>query len=364
MVTEPEGTPENSKEVKAGAAEGGDPAVVAKKSEKIEDPQVESDRLVFTLRSGEHDRFLRVIKSEVVKIEEKEISPEITKWMHALLKKLGTERQRLTEMTRRVSASIRLKEFEYRKVMVNLEEEMRRKDSLLLQKNSLLANQKEQMAEMSKSIERLKHTLQTGPGNTQVKLKLDSIQQALDTSKEENQRLLQKVDELRSQLSAAQAESKVARGSIKTVTDVANLQDKNSALNQELEEYKKTNRQLAEQLTRAKQTKTLITPPTDETKRKLDAAMKLTAVARRESDEMKKKITALLQQEANLKAELHHQQTEVKKLQVAASKAGAAAERARKGGGGVLQRHQRQPRTPLIDECKSKECSDTEEGSG
>src|SRR5262249_9038614 len=152
------------------------------------------------------------------------------------------EKARISDLAKKLNLSFRAKEIEFRNLEYSLQDEIRRRDDQLKSKTSALVHAKEQIAQMSLSMERLKgKSAGAGGGvNGADKSKAEYLQKTLTVQRDENAKLQIKIEDLRNQLAAAQLAKKGVGGS----GDSKELFDKNQLLTKKLEELKRNSRDL------------------------------------------------------------------------------------------------------------------------
>jgi hypothetical protein len=210
------------------------------------------------------------------------------------------ERSRLIEATKRLNVTARVTELDNQSKVTALRESVKLKDLQLSRKDTELERVKNQLSRMSQD--------QTSEIN--YKQKLDSSQRLLQLSKEECSQLSKKIEELRNQLSAAQMNAKAQNA---PNAEFAALQVKYERIYRQAEEFKKANRQLIEHLGESRREPASPSRNSDELKNRLDAAMKIAMVSKREVEVMRNKIASLVQQETAYKAEINQLQAKLKK---------------------------------------------------
>jgi hypothetical protein len=265
------------------------------------------DDLVEELDGGQLDRTLARAQKEAAAIAKDSRSKQ---WVDGLMKELVAEKAGLRDMAQKLNQSIKLKEHEFKGQMQGLQEELRKRDEALKQKNTALNRAKEQLAVTSANLEKVKTSGAGGADEVQFKQKYGMTLKLLNATKDENQALQKKVDEFKTKLDAATMKSRGAASA-----EVAAAKTKADRLQRQVEEFKRTNHELAEKLNEANNSKkAAVVGNADELKKRLEAAVKMSTVAQKEADQLSLRVEELQREEARLKKELERANTELKFL--------------------------------------------------
>lgn len=182
------------------------------------------------------------IESTLSEIEEAE-GAKGKRWVDALSSELLQEKAKLAELQRNLAKQIRQRELEFKTAERSLKQELKRKDDLLGTRDTAIENKNEQIAQLNLAVER------AGAGAAdkeqgQAKLKLDRAQRLAQMKEEEAKALLGKVRDLENRLIISQA--KAQKG-----TDLQ-MQAKVQTLEKKVDEYKRVNQRLMENLNQTK----------------------------------------------------------------------------------------------------------------
>jgi hypothetical protein len=246
-------------------------------------------------------------------------STRAKRWVDGLMSELVAEKARLAEASKALNTSIRQKEIEFRTKETILTEELKRRDDLIRQKTNALNRLKDQLSQAAMSAERLKASKGGAGDDAHYKQKYGLVQKMLNSAKEENAELTEKIEDLKNQLMSAQLSSSKRQGP--SMTDFSALQAKYERSLRQADEFKKTNQQLLDKLAEAK--KERVQGGAEDTKKRLEAAMKMATNYQRDSEKLQVRVEEMQREHMRLQAELNKAQHELKSARVGA-KAGAA----------------------------------------
>lgn len=254
------------------------------------------------------------IQRDAVKIRD-EIKDERTKrWVDNLTRDLISEKSNLRETAKRISQSVRQKELEFKNKQVVLEEQVRKSDEALAQKTNALNRTREQLAQVTRSLDRLKTLSQEAADAAAFKQKYALAQKVLQSTKDENTSLLSKIDELRSQINTLQITNKARTTS---TADQAVLQSKYDRVAKQVEELKRQNVLLSKQVD-DRRTATNSTE-VDEVKKKLEQSNRINAVSKKENELLQSRIGKMQKDEKSLKIEIQRLQEALQNAQTLAA---------------------------------------------
>ncbi len=181
------------------------------------------------------------VEKEATEIKNEISSPRAKRWVDGLMGELVAEKSKLQDLAKKLTTSVRQKELEYKNKERIFQEELKKRDEILRQKNYALTRVKEQLGQSNIALERIKVTNQKSTEDAHYKQKYSTLQKLLTTSKNENIQLINKIDELRNQLNNSQLTAK-PRGP--SITDFATLQAKQERAVRQSDEFRKSNQQL------------------------------------------------------------------------------------------------------------------------
>lgn len=265
--------------------------------------EAEAASLMVEIQQGALSHTLNKAQEESAEIQSELKSSKAKRWVDGLMTDLVQERAKLQDMARKVNLSIRKKEHEFRSKEMVLQDEIRRRDEMIRQKTNTLNRTKEQVAQMTQALERVKLTAHSSQDDAGARQKLDITKKVLDKTKEENTRLNDKVEELKNQVAILQmkhAKKQPEKGELTVMQATIERQGK------QIEEFKKANGQLVEKFEKAKKEKyTEKDTNTEELKKRLEGAMKLVTTSKKENEKLLLKVEELQREEIRLKMELN-----------------------------------------------------------
>jgi hypothetical protein len=264
---------------------------------------VEMDKLDSTINKAQ---------DEIVEIKKDIGSPRAKKWVDNLMTDLVTEKSRLHEFAKGVSLTLRQKELEYKKKENGYQEELKRCEEMLRQKNYAMNRMKDQLNQLTVSYERLKAVGHSSTDETYIKQKYTHLQKVMNIVKEENAQLTRKLDELRGHLSSSQLASKVRA----TNSEVNTLQTRLDRTQKQVEELRKMNQQLMEKLTASVQRGRVSQPnrEVDELKKIVDGSMRMIVTHKKEIERLNARHEELNHEKLRLKVDLSRAQGELNRL--------------------------------------------------
>ena len=153
-----------------------------------------------------HQLHTRGLDSTISKIQQEAVSmkgdpahAKTHRWVEGLAGELISERARLNELSKKLNASLRHKEHEFRVKEQTLQQELLRRDETIRSKNAAMMRMKDQSAKLQMMVERMKLTTPAAEESA-TKHKYMQSQKLLVTSREENAELSKKADDLQHKL--------------------------------------------------------------------------------------------------------------------------------------------------------------------
>jgi hypothetical protein len=277
-----------------------------------------ANNLIVEISGGRLDRTLAKAQKEATEIAK---DSRAKKWVDGLMEELVQEKSRLHEMAKKLNQSIRQKEFSFRNQLQGMQEELRRRDDMIKQKNSALSRTKDQLAQANINMERVKSSTSSSGDDAHYKQKYTLNQKVLETVKNENELLRKKNDEIKLKLDQLSVKT---RGP--SFQDLQAMQQKAERLQRQLEEFKRSNAALNEKVNELQSAKKAKAGDPDDLKKRLDASVKIATIAQKESDQLRLRVEELQVEDGRLKKELEKAYADLKALK---TKAGAV------GGGGT-----------------------------
>ncbi len=264
------------------------PSEVTLNSSEIQNAAVQIDQM---MSKGVIDRVTR----EVATIQAEVKSPRVERWVETLVSELNAERARIVEVSKRLAASVRLKEQEFKNRENTLQQQIREKDAAIRSKTTQLIRAKDQAAKLQISLERVK--MGGGAGDdSALKFKLGQSQRMLQSARSENESLRLRHDELQAKL---QQLSDQSRQSVPAAS-FRQLQRQFDKQSRELEDLKRHGTPANE----------------DETRKNLEVAQRVALHQKKKSEQLE-----LVVQEQNV--ELERLKQEIERLRAARSSSAA-----------------------------------------
>ncbi len=237
-------------------------------------------------RSKKLDSTFKEIEDEVDKNKAK-------KWVETLSSELLQEKAKLNELQRNLSKQIRQRELEFKTAERALKQELKRREEQLRSKDTAIENKVEQIAQLNLAVERA-GTATADKESGQIKMKLDRAQRMAQMKEEEAKSLLVKVRDLENRLIIAQA--KAQKG-----TDLQ-MQTKVQTLEKKVDEYKRVNQRLMENLNQTKDKSN--DKELGDLRRKIDQLERQSGEAKKTMDKNAFKLKELQDTEKKLQADL------------------------------------------------------------
>ncbi len=277
-------------------------------------PENYSQKLLSELKSGAMGSTLAKAAEEFEAQMLKEMkSQKAVNWVSKLLSRLAEEKLELNKLARTIDQSIRAKEIVFQDKLEALQNEIKVKDAQITAKNTVIHRTKEQLTLATGTVDKLRalnqETTQTNAEEANFKQRYAMAQKLLSVARAENANLVKRVEDLRTKLSeqpTVQAVQKTASN------ETTVLQVKYERLTRQLEEFKKSNRQLQERLTTvAGKTSPGSAQENAELKKRLEAAMKLSSDRLQEAETLRARVTAYHKQEIRMKLEINRLQVQI-----------------------------------------------------
>ncbi|MEK6578137.1 MAG: hypothetical protein AABZ55_02825 [Bdellovibrionota bacterium] len=276
----------------------------------VEDVVVPTEKLVEEIQTGGLDRVISKAKSEVTAVHDQIADKKTKRWVSNLISELVKEKAMLNETARTLQTSYKAREMEFRRAEQSIKEELRRRDETLKQKTHAQEKLKDQISQLSFQLDKLKNAAASDVDG-HFKQKHEMSQKMLTLSRDENQRLTDRIEDLRGQLASVQLAS-TKRSS--AGSEIASLVAQNERMQKQVEEYKKTNIQIMERFNQTKREKTASNATTDEMRKKVELSTKQVIASKRETDKLQLKLDEIDRENERLKIELTRAQLEIKKF--------------------------------------------------
>lgn len=321
-ITESEESPEAVEAIETVRAPDAEVALSREESAGETDVDKVADTLLTEIEQGQFGKTLERVQKEIVQVREEVGNEHARRWIDGITSELMAEKARLSELAKNLNRSIRQKEIEFKNREGTLIEQVRQRDENLKGKTIALTRAKEQIAQMSVTVDRLRAASRQTPNDDSAK-KLAQNERALALAKEENSRLMARVEEMRKELSSAQANQHKSRSS-ESSTETAMLKVKYERITRQNEQMKQINEQLnlkLQQLTEKLESSKINRGGGngDEMKKRLENALKQSNSSQKEVIQLQNKterlnirVQELEREEARLKKELLRAQNEAR----------------------------------------------------
>lgn len=317
----------NAEEAERPASEAAVADEPASTAESASDPALEN--FMVEIQDGSLESTIARAQREVDDIKKDMASNRAKRWVEGLMGDLVAEKARLHDMAKKLNGSVRQKELEFRNREQALHEEIRRRDEMVKQKNSALNRTKEQLQQVTTTLEKFKGAAGDRAEEGQFKQKYALSQRLLVSSKDENAKLQAKIEDLKSQLASAQMAIK-SRGSSSSSTEVSALKLKHDRVVRQAEELRNMNEQLSAriQMLADRLDQKVGGKESPETTKRLDAAMKQLVSTQKDNEQLKLRLEEVSREEMRLKMELKRSLLELKTLKSRQGGAGGGGSRA------------------------------------
>ncbi|MBL7716022.1 MAG: hypothetical protein JNL01_11210 [Bdellovibrionales bacterium] len=251
---------------------------------------------------------------EIMKeIREDISSPDTKKLFDESMKELLAERAKMKEFSKSMNNMIKQMDLEFQGRETALKEQVRAKDELLRQRQLLISRSKEQLTSAAIEIERMKSLVKNRGDSAMLKDKVMQLNNELNVAREQNVRMLQKIDEFKTRLN-------VERNNAMSMTmgasnaEVHNLKQRAERAAKEVEDIKRQNHKLLERLDQEKRKTSGNSGQLDQMRKMLENASKMVMNHKRDNDRLHFLVNQSKQVEANAKAELKKAQAELMRL--------------------------------------------------
>lgn len=249
----------------------------------------------------------------LAEIREDISSPDTKKLFDESMKELLAERAKMKEFSKSMNNMIKQMDLEFQGRETALKEQVRSKDELLRQRQLLIARSKEQLTSAAIEVERMKSLVKNRGDSAVMKDKVTQLNNELMVAREQNARMLQKIDEFKTRLN-------VERNNAMSMTmgasnaEVHNLKQRAERASKEVEDIKRQNQKLLERLDQEKRKTSGNSGQLDQMRKMLENASKMVMNHKRDNDRLHFLVNQSKQVEANAKAELKKAQAELMKL--------------------------------------------------
>ena len=246
--------------------------------------QSEAGKIVNTmlneLEKGGLEKTVKKVQREAEEMKSDFKSQRAKMWVDGLVGDIITEKARLKDMAKKTSLAVRQKELEFKTKERTYLDELKRREEALKQKENTVVRLKDQVSQMNLSLERARSQGANANGDTQLKKRFNHQKTLLDSVKDENSSLKRKLEEMQRSLS-------IAKSAQSNAGESTQLKEKIDQSNRQLEEARRQNSTLLEKLADLQKKGGITSKGNEDLKSKLDQAMQLAVVRKREVDKVK-----------------------------------------------------------------------------
>ena len=247
------------------------------------DPNSFTKDLIMAVEGGGLDSTLKKIQTEAQKPE----NGKVKKYMEGMINELLVEKNNIRELLKKLNRSVRHKEMEFKNKERTMQEDLRRKEDLLKQKEMALSRSKDQISQMTMNMERVKSASHNTAGEALYKKKLTQVHGLLNAEKEENMNLKRKLEELKSALTSASRTQGNSQG------EVESLQRKFEEAKQEMNDMKTAYESTVVKLEAAEKRSSNNHEKLEEMRKRLDQAMRIAVNKKQDLERMRLQVEQL-----------------------------------------------------------------------
>lgn len=275
-----------------------------------------TEKVALELQSGALSSIVRVGCEHIEELRRESPTDPRIRWMEGFMEQLTGEQRRLTDAARQAMTAAKQRQLEFRQKEQALLQESLKKDEIIQQKNSALLRAREHLAQLNAQLEKFQEASGQDDGEAALRLKAQSSQRMLQAARDDNTKLLGKVDQLKGELAALQLGQ--ANASNAASNDVLALKQKLERITRQYSQVKASNEQLIrksmELATPAAAARMDSKPNADELRKKVENLTKAAQTQQREMEQLKLKVEESSRGEMRLKGELSRAQTELKSV--------------------------------------------------
>jgi colicin import membrane protein len=308
---------------KAEVSDGAEATVVSESAatseEEVDDPKEMAQILSNNFSSGSFSQFVERTQEMARQIKRESQDQAAKRWADGMSQQIMAEKVRLGALSQKINQAIRQKEQDLKKREQKFAEDLRRKEEALHHKTIALSRAKDQVAQLTTQLERQKGAKGASGEESNFKQKYQLSQRMLTSLREENTKLVSKLEEAKAQVvSTAKAADSTAQ------IELANLKSKQDQMMRQNMQLKSLNEQLMRRMSQnsAKAAEKPDRSAVEEMKRKYEATAKISEQQQKELTQLKAKLDKLSKEEtrwvtdlAKKEAELRKTKTELEQLQ-------------------------------------------------
>ena len=217
------------------------------------------------------------------------------------------EKSRLQDLAKKMNLAHRQRDMEFKNREVAFQEELRKKEELVRQKENGMNRARDTVSQLSNQLDRLRESTQTSTEDSLLRQKFNSAQKTLLLTKEKNAELERKIDEQRITIQNA----KQQRGP--TFAELSDLKEKYERTLRQADEFKKSNQKLMDRLNESKKDRGA-SGGVEELKKRLDSAMKVAMTNQQDAESLRRTLEEKQREELRLKKDFARVLLELKTI--------------------------------------------------
>ncbi len=311
---------ESEKAREKDKSETGSPAVNSKdedqgddalKKASSEDPAESAEDLAKDIESGTFHQKMEKAKDELEAIRSRMKDERVKAWADGMMADIMKEKARLGEMARNLNQAFRAREADFNRKSQFMKQEILNREDQIRKGHLAVARVREQLSLSNSNSERQK--VQMGVLETQesaARQKFQAAERLVQVAKEETASMQRQVENMKQQALQSGSQGKKLELVQKELLTSKSQVEKALKL---AEDMKRSNALLTEKLNATTQA-TSGAGGTEDLKRKLEAAGRLTAAHKKEAETFRTKMEGTLKEEARLRSEVTKLQAEMKRM--------------------------------------------------
>ena len=209
----------------------------------FEDTKKEFEKIAKKVEGGAMDDTIEGLKKETLdEIKDAKVKERAENLFAELL----SEKGKVAELVKNVNLSLKQKEYDFQAKIRGYQDELKKRDDLIKQKNSAISHIKEQLSQSNMNMQRLRDgTRSGGGGDASLKSKMTHVQNQLDRARKENDLMKEKMSELRNQMMEMKQKS---LGDPNIKMELSGMRNEKMRLERAMEGQKKQNGMLQTKL--------------------------------------------------------------------------------------------------------------------
>lgn len=195
------------------------------------DPKIHAQNLLFQVEGGSFDQALRKFQVEGDRLKSQLPNAKQKKWLEAMIHELNQEKAKIQGFAKKLNLSMKQRELEHKNREHVLEEELKRREETIKEKEKLIVRAKDQVTQVSMNLERMKGASKNAAVEGQFQKRFNYTKGLLTNALEENATLKKKMDEMKAEaLSLRRAEGSEKNDFQKLRDDLERTQKWNETL--------------------------------------------------------------------------------------------------------------------------------------